>query len=317
MEKSGLYDKLLKIKPLAATEEQIRLFHTQEHIDNVKKLSTSGGGDCGMLAMVGNGSYEIAMLAVGAAIDAVKAVVTGECDNAYALTRPPGHHAEEGRGNGYCIFNNVAIAAKYAQKELGVKRILILDWDVHHGNGTEDAFYDNPDVLFVSIHQNNWYPVGRGLIEQTGTGAGVGSTINIPVPPGTGDGGYLYAIEQVIKPAADKFKPELIIISAGQDANFFDPAGRMLVTADGYRKMTEAMMKIADTHCGGKLVAAHEGGYSTGYVPFCSSFIVEEMSGITTDVADPFEGMVAGSGTRDLLEHQKKFLDAAKVHHGL
>ncbi|MCL2377315.1 MAG: hypothetical protein FWC76_07990, partial [Defluviitaleaceae bacterium] len=161
LEKSGLIDHLVKVRPVPATEAQLQYFHTKRHVENVKQLSQIGGGDCGDSAIVGPGSYEIAALSAGGAIQAVKTVVESDTINtAYALTRPPGHHAETNRGMGFCIFNNIVIAAKYAQKELGIKKIAILDWDAHHGNGTEDAFYEDDSVLFISIHQDNLEPIG-------------------------------------------------------------------------------------------------------------------------------------------------------------
>lgn len=317
MERSGLYDKLQLIKPNPATEKQLQYFHTSAHIERVKHLSKSGGGDCGVLANVGNGSYEIAVLSAGGAITAVEAVVKGKCDNAYALIRPPGHHAEAGQGMGYCIFNNAAIAAHYARKELGLQRVMVIDWDVHHGNGTEDAFYNDPSVLFISIHQEKYFPAGRGEIEHTGEGAGKGFTVNIPLPAATGDAGYIYALEQVVKPVTDRFKPELIIISAGQDANMFDPSARMMMTTAGYKKMTEILRKLAETHCGGKMVALHEGGYSTAYVPFCCHSVVEEMSGVKTDVEDPFFIVYSTTPYNVLADHQKARVDEVRAMHNL
>ena len=316
MERSGLYDKLHLIKPYFATEEQLQYFHTSDYIQKVKNLSNSGGGDAGALANVGRGSYEIATLAAGGAITAVEAVVKGECDNAYALTRPPGHHAEANMGMGYCIFNNAAIAAHYARKELGLERVMVIDWDVHHGNGTEDAFYNDPSTLFISIHQEGAFPAGRGEINHTGEGAGKGSTVNIPLPAGTGDSGYMYALEEVVGPVVNNFNPELIIISAGQDANMYDPSARMMVTADGYKRMTEFMMQLANSNCGGKLVALHEGGYSTAYVPFCSHAIVEQMSGHKTEVEDPFIPVFAGIMPFEVLSDQQKArVDEIKTIH--
>ena len=317
MERTGLYDKLVLIKPTQATLEQLQYFHTSAHIERVKSLSESGGGDCGSLAIVGRGSYEIAKLAAGGAITAVKAVAEGRCDNAYALTRPPGHHAEADRGMGYCIFNNAAIAALYARKELGMERVMVIDWDVHHGNGTEDAFYKDPNVLFVSLHQEKLYPAGRGEIDQIGDGEGRGSTVNIPLIAGTGDAGYMYALEQVVAPVTNKFKPQLIIISAGQDANMFDPLARMMVTVDGYKRMTKFMLELAKANCEGKLVALHEGGYSTAYVPFCSHAVVEELSGVSTDLDDPFTAIFSATPYNVLSDQQKVRVEEVKVAHGL
>ena len=312
LERSGLYDQLYLVKPRPAKEEQIGYFHTKEYIERVKKVSASGGGEAGPHVNIGQDSYEIAQLAAGAAIVAVESVVIGELNNAYALTRPPGHHAEAHQANGYCVFNNAVIAAHYARKELGLERIMILDWDVHHGNGIEDAFYDDPNVLFVSIHQEGYYPIGRGKVEDRGEGEGKGYNYNIPLLAGTGDAGYIYAFEQIIKPLADEFKPQLIIVAAGQDANIFDPLARMMVSSNGFRQMTKIIREIAEAHCEGKMIVVHEGGYSAAYVPFCSHAIVEELSSIQTDVDDPFIGVLRDTRYDVLLPHQKERVDEIK-----
>jgi len=314
LERSGLIDELVRIKPIPATDEQLEYFHTRRHIEAVAEMSKIGGIDCGDSAIVGRGSYEIAKLSAGGAIQAVKAVVSGSVDNAYVLTRPPGHHAEADRGMSYCIFNNIVIAAKYAQNELGIGKILILDWDAHHGNGTEDAFYEDDSVLFISLHQERLDPVNRGDKEDIGALAGLGYTINIPLHAGSGDAVYKYAFEQIVIPAADKFQPELILVSAGQDANMFDPLARMMLSATGYRYMASQAKKVADKYAKGRLVCLHEGGYSEGYVPFCSHAIVEELSGITTDVGDPFVYAMAGTTYNELLPHQKDRVDEIREY---
>jgi len=313
LEVSGLMDDLVQMKPRYATEEEIRYYHTQPYIEKVKQLSEIGYGDAGSLAMVGKDSYEIALLSAGGAIQAVEAVVKGDLDNAYALTRPPGHHAEANEGMGYCIFNNVVIAAKYAQKVLGLERIMILDWDVHHGNGTESAFYDDPNVLFISLHQERLFPAGRGNVEDTGTGAALGTNINIPLPAGTGNAGYLHALQEIVEPIAMEFKPQLIIISAGQDAGLFDPLARMMVTMDGYRRMTKFVVDLADKLCNGKLVACHEGGYSAAYVPFCSLAIVEELSDQRTAVEDPFVEGFKDLPFNELYDLQREYVEKVKI----
>ena len=316
LEKSGLMDKLEQIKPIPATEEQLQYFHTKRHIDNVKYLSNGSGGDCGDSAIVGCGSYEIAKLAAGGAITAVKSVVErNDINNAYVLTRPPGHHAEADQGMGFCIFNNAVIAAKYAQKELGIKKILILDWDAHHGNGTEDAFYKDDSVLFISLHQDNLEPIGRGKIEQIGEDKGKGFTINIPLYAASGDTVYKYAFEQIVFPAVAKFEPELIIVSSGQDASIFDPLARMMLSADGYRQMAKNIKELANKYAKGRLVCLHEGGYCPVYVPFCSHAIVEELSDIKTDVKDPFIYAMKGTSYNELLPHQKERIDEIKKYH--
>ena len=314
LERSGLIDKLVKIRPIPATHEQLRYFHTKRHIENVKQLSETGGGDCGDSAIVGRGSYEIAKLSVGGAIQAVKTVVeSGTIDTAYVLTRPPGHHAESDQGMGFCIFNNIVIAAKYAQKELGIRKIVILDWDAHHGNGTEDAFYEDDSVLFISLHQDGLEPIGRGNKEDTGKDRGKGFTINIPLHAGSGDAVYKYAFEQIIIPAIEDFAPELILVSTGQDGSIFDPLARMMLSAEGYRYMTGAVKKLADKYAKGRMVCLHEGGYCPAYVPFCTHAIVEELSGIATDVKDPFIYAMAGTTYKELLPHQKERVDEIRI----
>ena len=310
LERSGLINHLVQVKPVAATEEQLQYFHTKRHIEAVKEMSKVGGLDCGDSAIVGRGSYEIAKLSAGGAIQAVKAVVESDIiDTAYVLTRPPGHHAEADRGMGFCIFNNIVIAARYAQKELGIKRILILDWDAHHGNGTEDAFYEDEDVLFISIHQDGLEPIGRGNKEDIGRGKGKGFTVNIPLHAGSGDAVYKYAFEKIIIPAAENFKPELVLISAGQDGSIFDPLARMMLSVEGYRYMAKAMKQIADKHAKARMVCLHEGGYCPTYVPFCTHAIVEELCGVATDVGDPFIYAMAGTTYNELLPHQKERVD--------
>ncbi|MCG7335804.1 class II histone deacetylase [Sporosarcina sp. ACRSM] len=288
LERSGFINRLEALSPRAATREEIGWNHSAEYIDRVEELSNTTGGDAGDLAIVGPDSYEIALLSTGGTLTAIDAVMEGTIENAYALTRPPGHHAEKEKGMGFCLFNNAAIAAKYARKKHGVERVLILDWDVHHGNGTESSFYDDPNVLFISLHQEYTFPKDRGHVSDVGEGEGKGYNINIPLPAGTGNTGYLYAFEELIVPVVEEFKPELILISAGQDASKFDPLGRMLVDAEGYKQMAIIMKQLAEKHCHGRLVALHEGGYSAAYVPFCTLKIIEGLSGLDSGVEDPF-----------------------------
>lgn len=316
LEKSGLLAQLVQVKPLPATEEQLLYFHTKRHIEAVAQMSKIGGIDCGDSAIVGRGSYEIAKLSAGGAIQGVKTVVErDDVKTAYVLTRPPGHHAEADAGMGFCIFNNVVIAAKYAQKELGIGKILILDWDAHHGNGTEDAFYEDDSVLFISLHQDGLEPIDRGKKEDIGRGQGRGFTINIPLHAGSGDGVYQYAFEEIVNPAVEKFQPELILVSAGQDGSIFDPLGRMMLSTQGYRYMTEQVKTLADKYAHGRVVCLHEGGYCPTYVPFCSHAIIEALSDIITDVQDPFIYAMAGTSYRQLLPHQKEHIDALRDYY--
>jgi acetoin utilization deacetylase AcuC-like enzyme len=187
---------------------------------------------------------------------------------------------------GFCIFNSTAVAAHYARNISGLERIMIVDWDVHHGNGTQDAFYQDPGVLFVSLHQHNWYPKLSGELEQVGSGAGAGYTVNIPLPAGTGDRGYRAAFEQLVIPMGLQFQPQLIIITAGQDASWLDPLAQMMVTMDGYRQMSELMVGLAEQVCDGRLVMLQAGGYSAAYVPYCTAAAVEPLLGVDLGIVD-------------------------------
>lgn len=294
---TGLGERLVPIAPYAATVEDLTTYHTPAYVEHVQALCAAGGGDTGEGAPAGPDSYEIARLAAGGVMAAVDAVMTGTVQQCLALVRPPGHHAMAEKGMGFCIFANVAVAAHHARRRYGLERILILDWDVHHGNGTQDAFYDDPGVLFVSLHQDGLYPAGWGAAEDTGTGAGTGYTVNIPLPPGSGDAAYLAAFERVIEPIATKFAPELVIVSAGQDASASDALGRMCLTTEAYRRMTGVMQRIAAQSAGGRLVVAQEGGYSELYGPYCTLAIAEALLGERTGIEEPIDPTRAAAWT--------------------
>lgn len=288
IEVSQLSKKIKRIAVSPATVDDVTLVHEKKYVDLIKEKSNSAfGGDAGDgLSPFGTGSYEIALWAAGGAIAAMKAVISGEVTNAYALIRPPGHHARVDTGMGFCIFANAAIAIRYAQKHLGVKRVAVLDWDVHHGNGTESIFYEDPNVLTISIHQDGLFPPKSGLVEDQGKGAGTNYAINIPLPAGSGNEAYYRALEVIAFPAIEKFKPELIVVCCGFDAAMTDPLGRMIVTANGYRDMTKMLKELAEKVCGGKIVMTHEGGYSPTYVPFCGIAVIETLSDSQTDMKD-------------------------------
>jgi acetoin utilization deacetylase AcuC-like enzyme len=204
--------------------------------------------------------------------------------------RPPGHHAVKNRAMGFCIFGNAVMAAQHARKVYGLERVMIVDWDVHHGNGTQDAFYAEPGVLFVSLHQQDWYPRLSGELEQVGSGAGAGFSVNIPLPPGTGDRGYRAAFEQLVLPIGRRFRPQLILISAGQDASWLDPLAQMMMTMAGFRAISALMVELAEEVCEGRLVMLQEGGYSAAYVPYCTAAALEPMLEVDLGISDLYAG---------------------------
>jgi acetoin utilization deacetylase AcuC-like enzyme len=306
LEVAGVLERLRPIKPRPATEAELGRFHTADYIARIKADSALvHGGDAGRLTPFGRGSYEIACLAAGGTIAAVDAVVDGEVRNAYALVRPPGHHAERDRGLGFCLFGNVAVAVMHARAAHKLGRVAVVDWDVHHGNGTQQAFYEEPDVLTVSIHQDRLFPVKGGGVEENGAGAGTGANINLPLPPGSGTGAYLAAFERVVLPALRRFKPELIVVPCGFDGGGTDPMGRMMMTSELYRRLTRMVMQAADELCGGRLVLSHEGGYAATHVPYCGLAVLEELSGIATGIEDPWLKIMDRWGQQELQPHQE------------
>ncbi|MFM7146435.1 MAG: class II histone deacetylase, partial [Actinomycetales bacterium] len=260
--------------------------HTADHVQRIKDESaTLRGGDAGDgTSPFGPQGYQIAALAAGGSIAALTAVLNGHVTNAYALVRPPGHHARPETGMGFCIFANAAIAIKHAKLANPELRVATVDWDVHHGNGTQAVFYSDPSVLTLSVHQDDLFPRNSGRVEERGEGAGLGYAVNLPLPAGTGNGGYEYAFQQVVIPALRQFQPDVIVVPSGFDASCFDPLGRMSVTASGFRRLTRMLMDVADEVCGGRIMMTHEGGYSATYVPLCGVSVLSEMSGVPVDV---------------------------------
>ncbi len=259
LRRTGLWDRLLPIDPVEAGPEAIARVHTAGEIRSVQEAAERAPAYIDSDTVVSPASYRIALLAAGGAVAACDAVMAGSCANAFAALRPPGHHAERDRAMGFCLFNNVAVAARHLQTLHGLKRILILDWDVHHGNGTQDIFYDDPTVLYISLHQHPLYP-GTGRASETGRGAGEGTTLNIPLPPSSGDEKYREALIST-EPVIAAFNPEFVLVSAGFDAHERDPLANMKMTAEGFGYMARFLRSIADRHCGGRLVALLEGGY--------------------------------------------------------
>lgn len=308
---TSMADHLVHMKPRPATEDELARVHTREHIDRIRRMSEAGGGDASVLTPFGQNSFEIAQLAAGGAIVALEAVLLGKVDNAYALIRPPGHHALPDLGMGFCLFANIPVAIQHARAVHGLGRVAVIDWDVHHGNGTQACFYEDPATLTISLHQDNLFPANSGLVTERGAGPGFGQNLNVPLPAGCGHGAYLAAIQRVVLPALDRFRPDVIVIACGFDASALDPLGRMMLSSDSFREMTALVMEAADRLCGGRIMATHEGGYSAGYVPYCGLAVLEQLSGHRTGVEDPFLPVVTGYGQQDLQPHQSTAIDAA------
>ncbi|MFV0512459.1 MAG: class II histone deacetylase [Jhaorihella sp.] len=270
-----------------ASRTDLLRVHPAAYLDEFQRLSDAGGGELGRCTPFAAGGYEIAALSAGLAVGAVDAVLTGALDNAYALSRPPGHHCLPDYPNGFCLLANIAIAVETAKARHGLGRVVVVDWDVHHGNGTEAIFYERDDVLTVSLHQEGNYPLDTGAIADRGLGAGTGFNINVPLPAGAGHNAYLAVMDEIVMPALERFAPDLIVVACGYDAGAIDPLARMLATAETFREMTLRMKDAAARLCGGRLVLVHEGGYSEAYVPFCGHAVLEALSGSSRTAPDP------------------------------
>jgi acetoin utilization deacetylase AcuC-like enzyme len=260
LEEEGMKGKFREVVPRPATREELEMIHTSRYVD---QIAATYGRDYTMLdpdTSTSSESWEVARLAVGGLLNFVDGVMKGEFKNGFALIRPPGHHAETNRGMGFCIFNNVAVAAKYALKKFNLERVLIVDWDLHHGNGTQNAFYEDPHVLYFSTHQFPYYP-GSGSIGEVGKGKGTGFTVNVPLPGGQGDAEFIQIFKELLSPVAKEFSPQLILVSAGFDIYFQDPLGAMGVTPAGFYLLTEIVMEIAEVCCQGRIILTLEGGY--------------------------------------------------------
>lgn len=310
---SGLLDQLAPIAPSPATEEQLLRFHTPDYLARIRAESEAWGGDGGDGATpFGRGSYEVAKLSAGGVIAAFDAVIGGAVRNAYALVRPPGHHARPETGMGYCLFSNVCVAIEQLRAVHGVGRVAIVDYDVHHGNGAQAIYWDDPDVLTISLHQDRLFPQDSGMVEERGGAGAEGACINVPLPAGSGNGAYLAAVDRVVTPALRAFAPELIMVSSGFDPSAVDPLGCMTVTAAGFRGIAERLVAVAQELCDGRLVFSHEGGYSPVHAPFCGLAVLEALSGHETGVEDPFDAAFARSPAHPLKPWQDELIAEAE-----
>jgi acetoin utilization deacetylase AcuC-like enzyme len=293
VEVTGLSRQLQVQTADAATEADLLRVHPESYLSAFKAMSDAGGGELGLRTPFGRGGYEIAALSAGLASAALHAVLTGAARNAYALSRPPGHHCTADFPNGFCLLNNIAVAIRAAQAAGLAQRVAVVDWDVHHGNGTEAIFWEDPSVLTISLHQERNYPLDTGGVEATGGPNAPGLNLNLPLPPGCGHAVYVHAMERVVLPALQRFKPDAIIVACGFDAAAVDPLGRMLCTAETFRLMTRQLMQAARDLCGERLILVHEGGYSEVYVPFCGHAVLEELSGSKITAPDPLATTLA------------------------
>jgi len=275
LKETGRLEKLELIEPRRAALDEIQYIHPKEYIEKARRYSELEM-PLDPDTVLSHDSYEVALLAAGGAITAVDSVIDA-LDSSFALVRPPGHHATPKGGMGFCIFNNIAIAARHAQKR-GKKRVLIVDWDVHHGNGTQDAFYDDPSVLYFSTHQYPHYP-GTGWLDETGKGDGKGYNINVPLPAGTGDSGFIAAFEEMLVPVAHKFRPDIVLISAGQDACNQDGLAQMEMSVEGFSVLASIVRSIAGKNCGWKVAAVLEGGYDLDLLPRSVAAVLDVFMG--------------------------------------
>jgi len=306
LEEEGIwYDPSIRmISPRPATDEEVLAAHSERYLHFLKQ-SDPKGGIIDINTYAPPGFLEYALLAAGGAVCAGESVLSGEVENAFAMVRPPGHHAGRNIGAGFCYFNNIAIMVRAIQAN-GFKKVMILDWDAHHGDGTQDIFYDDPDVLFTSIHQSHLFP-GTGMVYETGSARGLGYSINMPVPPGSSDDVYEMLMEEVITPAAEEFRPDFIAISAGQDCHFTDPITLLAVTAHGYAKLMSSAAGIAGSLCAGRLAVVLEGGYGVeGALPYTNLGIIAALAGMDlSQIREPELYMPLFNSKRDPIAIRK------------
>ncbi|MFQ6074005.1 MAG: histone deacetylase [Candidatus Bathyarchaeia archaeon] len=311
LERSGVLEtgRCSIVKPRPARLEDVELVHDPDYVSLVKRLCESGGGllDLGD-TVVSPESFEVALLAVGGAIEAVKLVAEEKFQNAFALVRPPGHHAGRYYALGFCVFNNVAIAAEYLLRYFGLKRVLILDIDAHHGNGTQEIFYDTNKVLYLSLHQDPRGFPGTGFIDEVGEGEGRGYTVNLPLPLRTPDEVYLKAFDQIAVPIARQYKPEFVLVSVGFDGYYADPIGALSLSIHAYTKVFSKVVNLASQLCNGRLVPILEGGYNLKVLGRMASGVIAKLAGVRCKV----EGKRGRQPSARLLRKSERVIEEVK-----
>lgn len=310
LQTDGILQDLIRVPSSPAPLDAILRVHTAQYVERLQAISVRGGGRIDADTYVNADSYQAALLAAGGLLNLTDMVLQGQADNGFALIRPPGHHALEQRGMGFCLLANAAIAARWAQDRHGIARVLIIDFDVHHGNGTQAIFYDDPSILFFSTHQYPYYP-GTGAADEVGSEMAYGTTINIPFPTFVGDAGYVTAFQRILGPLARDFRPEVIILSAGYDAHWLDPLAGMNLSIEGYVHMVEEVLALADELCNGKLVCVLEGGYHLDVLAHSILSSLRTLSGSPAGISDPFGK--AQSRERDVIA----LLDRLKNLHNI
>ncbi len=285
LEEAGVLARLTHVEASPIAMEHLIAVHDGAYIEQVRRMAESGGGYLDPDTYLSARSYEAGLIAAGGLVNLIQAVLSGEVDNGFALVRPPGHHALPSRGMGFCLFNNIAIAARYALDQHNLERVLIADFDVHHGNGTQEIFYDDSHVLYFSTHQYPYYP-GTGHWREIGEGEGEGYTVNVPLPAGVGDEGYERIFDEILRPLAERYRPQLILVSAGYDAHWADPLAAMRLSITGYANLARALKALADELCQGKLVFTLEGGYNLEVLSHSILATFKVLLG-EGDIADP------------------------------
>ena len=309
---SGELDNLSCREAPAADLGLVKSVHSPEYVDHLARLAARGGGWLDPDTVVSSGSIEAALHAVGGTVQAAIDVATGDLANGFVAVRPPGHHATPARGMGFCLFNNIAIAARNLLDRGLASRVAIADFDVHHGNGTQEVFYDDPSVLYFSTHQMPLYP-GTGYQGETGRGRGQGYNVNVPLPPNVGDEGYPFVFESLLAPLLRRYRPDLLLVSAGYDAHWRDPLAGMRVTVPGFSRLAAMLGELARELCGGRVLFVLEGGYDLAALSGAVEATVKRLRGSKEEVADPY-GLPGDALGKDAVEAT---VEAIRRLHGL